>query len=152
MFSAKQNISTGVLEVMYLACNEWHIITNLENLMALILHCVNFGKISLFSLFFFFFDYENWWISMINLNKAFFRNSPDLSFKKVYYDNFSRTLHNPIFCKDILFLVYRMEPPLGTIHKRRLLRGGGRGVQKMAFWGDFQGLIGETGGGRVVKN
>ena len=41
---------------------------------------------------------------------------------------------------------------LGTIHKRRLLCGGGRGVQKLAIWGDFQGVIGATGGGRVVKN
>ena len=41
---------------------------------------------------------------------------------------------------------------LGTIHKRRLLRGGGRGVAKLEFWGDFQGVFGETRGGRVVKN
>ena len=26
------------------------------------------------------------------------------------------------------------------------------GVQKLAIWGDFQGVIGATGGGRVVKN
>ena len=44
------------------------------------------------------------------------------------------------------------EPELGTIHKRRLLCGGGRGVQKLAILGDFQGVIGATGGGRVVKN
>ena len=29
--------------------------------------------------------------------------------------------------------------------------GGGRGVQRMAIWGDFQGLTGVTGGGRGVK-
>ena len=29
--------------------------------------------------------------------------------------------------------------------------GEGGGVQKMAIWGDFQGLIGETRGGRRVK-
>ena len=41
---------------------------------------------------------------------------------------------------------------LGTINKRRLLWGGGRGVWKIENWGDFQGLNGETGGGRGVKN
>ena len=40
----------------------------------------------------------------------------------------------------------------GTIHKRHLLRGGGRGVAKLEFWGDFQGVFGEIRGGRVVKN
>ena len=29
---------------------------------------------------------------------------------------------------------------LGTIHKRCLLWGGGRGVRKITNWGDFQGL------------
>ena len=44
---------------------------------------------------------------------------------------------------------------LGTIHKRRLLLGGGRGVRKIENRGDFQGLDGETGGGRgskILKN
>jgi len=41
---------------------------------------------------------------------------------------------------------------LGTIHKRRLLYGGGRGVQKLAIWDNFQGVVGATGGGRVVRN
>ena len=41
---------------------------------------------------------------------------------------------------------------LGTIHKQRRLLGGGRGVAKMGFWGDFQGLTEATGGGRGVKN
>ena len=45
-----------------------------------------------------------------------------------------------------------MKIALGTIHKRRLLLGGGRGVQEMTFWGDFQGLTEKTGGGRVVQN
>ena len=39
-----------------------------------------------------------------------------------------------------------------SIHKRRLLFGGGRGVEKLAIWGNFQGVNGATGGGRVVKN
>ena len=41
-----------------------------------------------------------------------------------------------------------LEYPLGTIHKWRHPRGGGRGVQKMAIWGDFQGLTRVTRGGR----
>ena len=40
---------------------------------------------------------------------------------------------------------------LGTVHKRRRLSGGGRGVAKIGFWGDFQGLTEATGGGRGVK-
>ena len=39
----------------------------------------------------------------------------------------------------------------GTIHKLRHPRGGGRGVQKLAIWGDFQGISGVTRGGRGVK-
>ena len=31
-------------------------------------------------------------------------------------------------------------------------KGGGRGVQKMVIWDDFQGLSGVTGGGRGSKN
>ena len=38
-----------------------------------------------------------------------------------------------------------------TQYETSVPRGGGRGVQKMAIWGDFQGLIGVTGGGRGVK-
>ena len=51
-----------------------------------------------------------------------------------------------------LIEVFILGIVLGTIHKRRLLRGGGRGVAKLEFWGDFQGVFGETRGGRVVKN
>ena len=41
---------------------------------------------------------------------------------------------------------------LGTIHKRRLLKGGGRGVQKMPKKETFTSRFGETRGGRVPQN
>ena len=40
---------------------------------------------------------------------------------------------------------------LGTIHKRRLHKGGGRGVQKMPKKETFSSRFGETRGGRVPQ-
>ena len=41
---------------------------------------------------------------------------------------------------------------LGTIHKWRHLRRGGRGVKNLLIWGDFQGVTEVTREGRGVKN
>ena len=51
-----------------------------------------------------------------------------------------------------MYRKYIFSNKQGTIHKRRRLKGRGRGVAKMAIWGDFQGLTEATGGGRGVTN
>ena len=60
------------------------------------------------------------------------------------------TLH-PIVVQSDAVSVCTLGIVLGTIHKWRHPRGGGRGVQKTGIWGDFQGITGVTRGGRGVK-
>ena len=40
----------------------------------------------------------------------------------------------------------------GAIHEWHLLSGGGKRIGKMGIWGNFEGLTGTPGGGKVVKN
>ena len=64
----------------------------------------------------------------------------------------------PIFFQPLLKQIERWGvcqkywKTLGIIHKWRHPWRGGRGVQKLVIWGDFQGIIGVTRGGRGVKN
>jgi hypothetical protein len=54
-------------------------------------------------------------------------------------------------CKEIARSNLDLLKYLGTIHKRRLLKGGGRGVQKMPKKETFISGFGETRGGRVPQ-
>ena len=96
---------------------------------------------------------QNWLRKYYAYGKPFFRG-----FKTSILSDFYNAMDNSVQAFLNFTLVLETHFPqmgelkLGTIHKWRHPRGGGRGVQKMAIWSDFQGLTGVTRGRSGSKN